>query len=124
MAGTIILSTAYGINVQPKDDPFLALAERFMEGHADAARPGVYLVDSLPWLRYVPSWFPGANFKRKAQRYRKAFLALPEMPMQYAKSSFVRSVNTLFYDMTFELALGKGRLSAINCHHIPTRASR
>jgi hypothetical protein len=27
---------------------------------------GAYLVDLLPFLRFIPTWFPGADFKRKA----------------------------------------------------------
>ncbi|CZR61304.1 related to cytochrome p450 [Phialocephala subalpina] len=32
------------------------------------ASPGAYLVDVLPWLMWIPSWFPGAGFKREGYR--------------------------------------------------------
>jgi hypothetical protein len=33
--------------------------------------PGAFLVDSIPILKYVPEWFPGAKFQRKAAVLRK-----------------------------------------------------
>ena len=33
---------------------------------SDVIMPGRYLVEALPALRYLPAWFPGASFKRKA----------------------------------------------------------
>ena len=33
--------------------------------------PGAFLVDIIPILKYVPEWFPGANFQRKAAMMRK-----------------------------------------------------
>ena len=32
--------------------------------------PGAYLVETLPALRYLPSWFPGAGFQREAAEIR------------------------------------------------------
>jgi len=32
--------------------------------------PGAYIVDTLPFLRYLPDWFPGASFKRTAKEWR------------------------------------------------------
>jgi len=36
-----------------------------------ATRPGKWLVDTFPILKYMPKWMPGAEFKRIAEGYRK-----------------------------------------------------
>ncbi|EDR10167.1 uncharacterized protein LACBIDRAFT_248655 [Laccaria bicolor S238N-H82] len=64
-----IMSVSYGLPVLEFDDPYIALAEETVRGAAEAGIPGTFLVDLLPVLKYVPSWFPGAGFKRKAAHY-------------------------------------------------------
>lgn len=47
------------------------MGERSQIALAKAGRPGVYLVDSFPWLKHIPSWFLGAGFKRDAKEFQK-----------------------------------------------------
>ena len=64
------MQVAYGISPKDHYDEALALA---MEGEkiiSQALVPGKYLVESLPILRYIPSWFPGARFQREAATWR------------------------------------------------------
>ena len=49
MAGSIILSTAYGIEVQPSGDPYVKISEMGLKAMADTGNPGAFLVDSLPF---------------------------------------------------------------------------
>ncbi|CAA7261113.1 unnamed protein product [Cyclocybe aegerita] len=46
------MSTAYGLNVQPKDDPYISLAKGGLHALVTAAVPGTSLVDVLPFLQY------------------------------------------------------------------------
>ena len=55
MAGMVILATAYGIDVQPMNDPYIETAEKALNALARAGRRGAYLVDSLPL--FVPYLF-------------------------------------------------------------------
>ncbi|KAJ7719640.1 cytochrome P450 [Mycena metata] len=80
MVGEVIVSVAYGIDVLPVNDPYVALAEEAAESVASAAVPGRFLVDSIPILKYVPEWFPGADFKRVAREGRLLSQALREIP--------------------------------------------
>lgn len=47
MAATVILSVAYGLEIQPRDDPLVKLNDEALNSVLDAARPGKYLVVSL-----------------------------------------------------------------------------
>ena len=71
LAGSIILSMTYSINVQPNDDPYIKIAEEAGEANAEFLIPGAFLVDIIPILKYIPEWFPGARFQRKAAATRK-----------------------------------------------------
>ncbi|KAI0659485.1 cytochrome P450 [Cubamyces menziesii] len=80
MAGSLILGVAYGIDVQPKNDPYIATAETALHAMSMAGNAGAYLVDYMPFLKHIPSWFPGATFKRQAAEWRKATNAMVEVP--------------------------------------------
>ncbi|KAM5540993.1 hypothetical protein V8D89_005304 [Ganoderma adspersum] len=71
MAGANIMQVTYGIKVLPEHDPFIGLAEASNEAVSTCAL-SFYLVDSFPLFRYVPTWFPGAGFKRQAAGWREA----------------------------------------------------
>jgi hypothetical protein len=89
MAGETIISVTYGVDVLPKDDPYIATAEKGVHPLAAAAVPGTFLVDTFPWLKYVPDWMPFAGFKRKAKEWRKLALAMIEMPFEAGKRNIV-----------------------------------
>ncbi|KAF9269239.1 cytochrome P450 [Marasmius fiardii PR-910] len=84
-AATIILSIAYGIEVLPDKDPLVALAEEGVLAITLAARPGAYLVESFPLLKYVPEWFPGARWKRQVQTWYRITKAMINEPFEVAK---------------------------------------
>ncbi|TBU24926.1 cytochrome P450, partial [Dichomitus squalens] len=82
MAGSLILGVTYGIDVQPSNDPYIATAETALHAISMAGNAGAYLVDYIPILKYVPSWFPGAAFKRQAAEWKKATDAMLERPFK------------------------------------------
>ncbi|KAJ7167245.1 cytochrome P450 [Mycena crocata] len=85
MVGEIIVSVAYGIDILPTNDPFISLSEEAGKVIHAAGLPGQFLVDWVPLLKYVPDWFPGAGFKRLAQKSRNLLHALNEVPFAETK---------------------------------------
>jgi hypothetical protein len=92
LAGETILSVAYGIEIQQENDPYIKLAEEANHGAILAAIPGKFLVDAIPILKYVPAWFPGASFKRKAREWYKLTRMMVEVPYADAKRRLVRTI--------------------------------
>ncbi|KAL0066768.1 hypothetical protein AAF712_006159 [Marasmius tenuissimus] len=84
MTGTLITLVTYGLDVNP-DHPVIRIAERGIEVSTHVATPGAYLVDTLPILKYVPEWFPGAGFKRKAREWNKIYTEMNVMPFEIVK---------------------------------------
>ncbi|KAJ7457987.1 cytochrome P450 [Mycena galericulata] len=83
-AGSIILRVTYGYRTAPQDDKFLLLAERVMGAFSQASQPGAWAVDIIPWLRHIPSWFPGAGFKRTAAYWNQMHMEVVESPFDWA----------------------------------------
>ncbi|KAJ7454125.1 cytochrome P450 [Mycena latifolia] len=90
MAGEVIMAVTYGIHVLPSNDPYITVARTVTESAVVAALPGRFLVNSLPSLKYVPSWFPGAGFKRLTKEWRKAVCAMHDLPFAETKRQMVR----------------------------------
>lgn len=60
---------------------------------SEVAIPGTYLVDAVPMLRYVPAWFPWAEFKRKASRERRIVEEMVIKPLEFAKENMVADLS-------------------------------
>lgn len=108
MAGTIILRLTYGYQVETDRDEFIELAERTLRIFHIVAQPG-WIVDIFPFrarsrvhirgpgpdcsaVRHVPSWFPFASFKRKANEWRKVVMASRHTTLDWARAQGVRRV--------------------------------
>ncbi|KAF8140771.1 cytochrome P450 [Mycena galopus ATCC 62051] len=85
MAGELIMSAVYGIDVLPTNDPWITLANKAVHAFSIAFVPGLYLVDTFPVLKYIPSWFPGAKFKRQAQEWRILARGMRDLPFSETK---------------------------------------
>ncbi|TFK37128.1 cytochrome P450 [Crucibulum laeve] len=89
MIGAITINIGYGIDVQPFNDPYIEIAEQALIGLAAGANPGAFWVESFPFLKYVPSFLPGAGFKRKAAVWREWTRKMLEVPFAEAKRQIV-----------------------------------
>ncbi|KAJ7460266.1 cytochrome P450 [Mycena latifolia] len=85
MAGEVIMAVTYGIHVLPSNDPYIIVAHTVVQNAAVAAVPGRFLVNSFPSLKYVPSWFPGAGFKRQATEWSKTVRAMRDLAFAETK---------------------------------------
>ncbi|KAJ4485859.1 cytochrome P450 [Lentinula aciculospora] len=125
-SASIIMNVTYGIEIQDKEDHYIIVAENALDGMAKAANPGAFLVDIFPILKYVPSWMPGAGFKRKAACWRKSVLQMRDAPFEAVtkamKQGFVMPsfVSNLLTDLELrkdlsELAVAKEIEIVRNC---------
>ncbi|KAI0076583.1 cytochrome P450 [Panus rudis PR-1116 ss-1] len=84
----IIMRLTYGIDIASEGDPYVEIAERAMATFGIAAGES-YLVDVFPILKWVPSWFPGASFKRRANAWRPYVKAMADKPFEHVKDRMV-----------------------------------
>ncbi|KIJ41822.1 hypothetical protein M422DRAFT_255142 [Sphaerobolus stellatus SS14] len=85
--GAIIMEITYGITIKPEDDPYIHTAEVAVRVGGEAAVPGRFMVDIIPWLKYIPEWFPGALFRKQARIWRKYILDMRDVPFQKANGT-------------------------------------
>ncbi len=90
-AGGLTLSVVYGYQAHNADDRFLRQAEVCLEIIANdiTAGSGIWPVDLLPLLEYLPSCMPGASFKKKAALWNTMLKEFAEDPFEEAKTAVV-----------------------------------
>lgn len=77
---TNAISIAYGLDVKPEHDPNIERCEAAIGQLNNAALDGDYLVDTLPMLKYISTWMPGAGFKAYAEKARPKTLDMFNTP--------------------------------------------
>lgn len=70
MTGAISISMTYGLDISPENDPNFEIALLARQTIHDCLTTGSAIVDMVPVLKYLPTWFPGANFHRIAAKSR------------------------------------------------------
>lgn len=86
----IVLNLSHGYETKEGSDPFINQVEEALIQLGELFRPGTFLVDILPVLRFVPTWFPGAGFKKTADAWRKTLENMTNIPYEYVKTRIVR----------------------------------
>lgn len=107
MTSSILLRVVYGYEVKTDDDEFMQLSEETIKIVLSVTNPG-WLVDLLPiraWnrapireafdprgvVRFLPSWMPGASFKRSAKQWRKTVALSRQRPWNWTRRQVVRA---------------------------------
>lgn len=78
------------MNIPEDDDSdYAKIAEIVVAAVSEAGNPGAFLVELFPFLKFIPAWFPGAGWKRKAKYWRKLGECLVHMPWNVVKEQMV-----------------------------------
>ena len=84
-----IIRIGYGIDMDKSEVDYLGIAEEAMEKFSIIFVPGKYLVETFPILRFLPSWFPGARFKRQAAEWFPLVRKMRDVPWDAAVTAMV-----------------------------------
>lgn len=87
--GAAVLDVAYGIQALPENDPFVNLAEKTMDIVSKEGLPGRWLVDTVPMLKHIPAWMPGATFHSVAEEAKEHLRATADVPFDLVKQAMV-----------------------------------
>ncbi|KAF5325488.1 hypothetical protein D9619_009914 [Psilocybe cf. subviscida] len=85
MSAAVVMSTTYGYDIEPKRDYYIEIAEEAIQRMAMAALPGAAMVNHIPILRYLPTWFPGARFHKLAAETKLLTTQMKEMPFKWTQ---------------------------------------
>ncbi|CAE6452922.1 unnamed protein product [Rhizoctonia solani] len=92
MVGAVVLQSAYGYEATEVGDPMVEIGKAGVRGFSDASMPADFLVNVLPWLEYIPSWFPGAQWKRNAMVWSKTREDVITIPFEWTKEQMAAGV--------------------------------
>ncbi|KAG5350542.1 hypothetical protein C0989_010510 [Termitomyces sp. Mn162] len=95
-AGAVVMATVYDKNMSESNlEKFVILSERTVNMLSASFFPGATVVNALPFLRHIPTWFPGAQFHHFAAECRAYASEMVEVPFKYVKDKMVsvRSFN-------------------------------
>lgn len=86
----VILSILYGDDLSTEvNEYFVSLANQAISAYNDGPHPESNLVNAIPLLRYLPPWFPGAEFHRLALAVKNTTTELLEIPMDFVGKGLV-----------------------------------
>ncbi|KAF8994492.1 cytochrome P450 oxidoreductase OrdA-like protein [Cyathus striatus] len=92
--GAITLKISYGYHIKLENDPLVELVETTAKEFYIATRPGAWLVDIIPFVNYLPNWFPGVKTYRKiGTLYRKHNMEQSELPYNFVKRQIKNGVS-------------------------------
>jgi hypothetical protein len=100
-----ILDVTYGYEIKDDHDELLNLALHVADEAGQNSTPGARLVEAIPWCKgpcffsalyadikqvaYLPSWVPGAGFKKEAMVMRGRWLDFVNRPYEYTRDQIV-----------------------------------
>ncbi|KAI6003411.1 cytochrome P450 [Pisolithus marmoratus] len=129
-AGAVTIELIYGRRVEGKDDPIFAMANGLAETVCKEVTPNkVGLLKAMPFLQYLPSWFPGAGFKRTGAQCREMIAEMADVPFAMAKNEMERGelshcmISDMLKHGEVEEAAAKAAVSSIYLAGAETTAS-
>ncbi|KAH9834581.1 cytochrome P450 monooxygenase [Rhodofomes roseus] len=84
---TLILETVYGHRIKSLEDSYVLLMDRGVQATSATGPAGGGIMDFFPLLKHVPTWLPGAGFKRKALHARKLVQAAHNIPFDMVRKA-------------------------------------
>lgn len=100
LVGTTIMRATYGIEDPEKNAEFVHYSEMLVQEVGEAGKPGRYLVNVFPILKYIPAWFPGAGFQHYFREIAEMSLKTLEIPFKIAEDNYSAGIRTTHPSMT------------------------
>ncbi|TFK17929.1 cytochrome P450 [Coprinopsis marcescibilis] len=117
--GLTFMRLSYGIDDAQWNKNLIVKAQAMNQGFSEAAIAGRYLVNPIPLLRHVPTWVPGAGWRKPLEMVGELSREVSRVPFKQAKEQVDRGkVNE---DISLVRHLGPG--SHIYEGFPPARAS-
>ncbi|KAJ3722824.1 cytochrome P450 [Lentinula guzmanii] len=82
----MIVCLTYG---KKPDEEYIKIAKRVMHDTWTALQHNRWTVNAIPLLRYIPSWLPGAGFKRLASDAKERFERMTREPFFAVKNEML-----------------------------------
>ncbi|KAK0470333.1 cytochrome P450 [Desarmillaria tabescens] len=85
---SIVLRIAYGYTIR-ENDPLLAKCKQITEDFIQMTSHK-FLVNKIPFLRHLPGWMPGANFKKLVKEWKQRVEEMIDDPFDCVKEQMAK----------------------------------
>ncbi|KAI0043607.1 cytochrome P450 [Auriscalpium vulgare] len=92
LQGSILMSLTYGYEVQPHNDKLFDVVQATGRLAVKVTFPGALLVNELPALQRLPTWFPGTGFRKIGQKGRELGKAMRDNPLAFVKECMAKGI--------------------------------
>ncbi|KAM6498922.1 Cytochrome P450 [Amanita muscaria] len=91
---SITMAVAFGYDLVPgHKDQYVELAEFAINTAQELMMPGRTLIAVFPFLKHVPTWFPGAFTQRLCARVKKAAVEYRNQPVEFVKKDMAAGLS-------------------------------
>ena len=99
------------MDVTDESDGYVRLLEDALAATTTALVPGKFAVELLPFLRYMPAWFPGSGKQRVFTECKTLFRTLEDTAYAHVKNTIVSSPHraTCYIKTDFSCRKRRGR---------------
>ncbi|KAF9077201.1 cytochrome P450 2 Le.CYP2 [Rhodocollybia butyracea] len=99
---SVIYASLYGLDIG-YDDPLSRKGKETVDIFARMLSSGFPTLERFPWLRFMPSFFPGCGFKQTVLELRENYSALDTIPFDRAVNNFKLGTGTsVVAELAFE----------------------
>ncbi|KAH7907191.1 cytochrome P450 [Hygrophoropsis aurantiaca] len=92
-SSSVAMSAIYDYETAPNDDPFVTIVEKTNNLGLQYMTPEMTLIlNVLPFLLHLPTWFPWATIKRNAILCTKYGIEMVETPIEYVQKSIAAGI--------------------------------
>ncbi|KAF8075301.1 cytochrome P450 oxidoreductase [Lyophyllum atratum] len=100
-AGSIFLKLSHGYTIDTSGpDTLVELVENASKEFHTATLPGEWLIDAIPWMRYLPEWWPGQHFKKVGRVMYEHNMEQALRPVEFVKRQMEKGVEVPSFTST------------------------
>jgi len=89
----VVMRTVYDMQITDMDDDYVRVAQEALVGFGVAGIPGAFWIEYFPFLKGLPEWVPGANFKKFANRIRPYVEEMKNRPFEEVRKRLTNGVD-------------------------------
>ena len=94
--GVIILRISHGYRPKTENDNLVRIADEATDQLNVLLSPGLFAVDFLPSLRFIPEWLPGGGFHKIAREWRHTLVEMTDKSYEFVLDQMVRRLTGLY----------------------------
>ncbi|KAI8994216.1 cytochrome P450 [Trametes punicea] len=88
------MKITYGIDIEDADDERVDMVDQSFVGMRKVTAPVQFLLQHLPAVRNIPSWLPGAGFRRALDQSSEPIQYMLNVPFSEAKRNAINKAGT------------------------------